>query len=154
MGFAVGGEVAGRFRGASNARTTTMLRVIEQSVVLPAIASLLYDMYLDPEQHAAFTGAPVKIAAKVGASFSAFDGALSGKILQLVPKQLIVQSWRSTEWRPDDVDSTLVLRFSDEASKGRIDLTHVNVADSDYDGVREGWKKYYWDPWRAYLEKS
>ena len=37
---------------------------------------------------------------------------------------------------------------------GRIDLMHVNVADHDVEGVSEGWKKYYWDPWRAYLSKG
>lgn len=33
-----------------------------------------------------------------------------------------------------------------------IELTHVNVADSDFAGVSEGWAKYYFIPWRAYLE--
>jgi hypothetical protein len=28
------------------------------------------------------------------------------------------------------------------------------VADHDVEGVTEGWKKYYWDPWRAYLSKA
>jgi hypothetical protein len=41
-------------------------------------------MYLDARKHAAFTGAPVKIAARVGARFEAFGGALRGTILQLV----------------------------------------------------------------------
>ena len=43
--------------------------------------------------------------------------------------------------------------FGDMLS-GRIDLMHVNVADHDVEGVSEGWKKYYWDPWRAYLSKG
>jgi uncharacterized protein YndB with AHSA1/START domain len=30
---------------------------------------------------------------------------------------------------------------------------HANVADHDLDGVTEGWSKFYWDPWRAYLQK-
>jgi hypothetical protein len=28
----------------------------------------------------------------------------------------------------------------------------LNVADSDFAGVSEGWAKYYFIPWRAYLE--
>lgn len=42
-------------------------------------------MYLDARQHAAFTGAPVKIAPRAAAAFAAFGGALTGRILQLVP---------------------------------------------------------------------
>jgi len=28
------------------------------------------------------------------------------------------------------------------------------VADRDVRGVTEGWRKYYWRPWRAYLTKK
>jgi uncharacterized protein YndB with AHSA1/START domain len=124
------------------------------AAVLPKAPSRLYAMYLDPKEHAAFTGAPVKISARVGAAFEAFGGALSGKILQLVPNRLIVQSWRSMQFGKRDLDSTLVLSFWSDPGGGRIELTHVNIADSDFAGVSEGWWKYYWNPWRVYLEKG
>ena len=108
-------------------------------------------MYLDPKQHAAFTGSPVTIAARAGAKFEAFGAALSGTILQLVPNRLIVQSWRSTHFGRRDPDSTLVLSFYKVEGGGRIELTHVNVADVDFAGVSEGWSTYYWVPWRQYL---
>jgi uncharacterized protein YndB with AHSA1/START domain len=124
------------------------------AVDLPASPARLYRMYLDPKQHAAFTGAPVKIAAKAGARFEAFGGALSGTVLQVVPNRLIVQSWRSTHFGRRDLDSTLVLTFSPVKGGGRIEITHVNVAEIDFAGVSEGWSKYYWVPWRAYLTRS
>ena len=130
-----------------------MPRTVTMAVHLPASAAKLYRMYLDPKQHAAFTGSPVTIAARVGAPFKAFGGALSGRILHLVPNRLIVQSWRSTEFSRRDLDSTLVLSFWPEKGGARIELTHVNVADSDFAGVSEGWGKYYWAPWRAYLDR-
>jgi uncharacterized protein YndB with AHSA1/START domain len=108
-------------------------------------------MYLDPKQHAAMTGAPVKIAAKAGAKFEAFGGALTGTVLQVVPNRLIVQSWRSTHFGRRDLDSTLVLSFWPDPGGGRIELMHVNVADGDFAGVSAGWSKYYWVPWREYL---
>jgi len=128
-----------------------MPRTVSIAAHLPAAPARLYKMYLDPLQHAAFTGAPVTIAARAGAPFAAFGGALSGTILQVVPNRLIVQSWRSTEFGKRDLDSTLVLSFWPEKGGGRIELTHVNVADTDFAGVSEGWSKYYWNPWRAYL---
>ena len=128
-----------------------MPRTITIAAHLPAKPGRLYRMYLDHKQHAAFTGAPVKIAARAGARFEAFGGALSGTILQLVPERLIVQSWRSSEFGKRDLDSTLVLSFWPDRRGGRIELTHVNVADSDFAGVSEGWNKYYWIPWREYL---
>ncbi|HMD29685.1 MAG TPA: SRPBCC domain-containing protein [Steroidobacteraceae bacterium] len=128
-----------------------MPRNITMAVHLPCSAARLYRMYLDPKQHAAFTGAKVVIAARAGAPFEAFDGALSGTILQVVQNRLIVQSWRSTFFGRRDLDSTLVLSFWPAKGGGRIELTHVNVADGDFAGVSEGWSKYYWLPWRKFL---
>jgi activator of HSP90 ATPase len=129
-----------------------MPHTIIMAATLPASPDRLYDMYLDPSAHAAFTGAPVTIAPKVGAEFLAFDKALSGRILHLVPKRLIVQSWRASHWSTEDLDSTLVLAFYPDEGGARIELVHVNVADHDFAGVSQGWEKYYWTPWRKYLE--
>jgi activator of HSP90 ATPase len=130
-----------------------MSRVIQQSVTLPAPAKALYVMYLNARAHSAITGAKAVIGAKPGSPFSAFNGALSGKVVYTVPGKLIVQSWRSTAFHKGDVDSTLILRFTPAGRKGRIDLTHVNVPKHDYKGVTEGWRNYYWKPWRKYLAK-
>ncbi len=119
---------------------------------LPATPELLYDMYLDPHAHAAFTGAPVEIEPRAGAPFRAFEGSLSGTILHLEPKRLIVQTWRSIHFSHDDIDSVLILTFlPEEASGARVELAQINIADSDFAGVSHGWEKYYWTPWRAYL---
>ena len=131
-----------------------MLKTIHQSVTLPAPADVLFDMYLDPAQHAAFTGAPVTIGAAPGAEFRAFNSMLSGRILHVVPQRLIVQLWRSVHFRPEDLDSTLIVACSPTCEHaGCIDLVHVNVSDVDYEAVREGWTTYYWTPWRQYLER-
>ncbi len=114
-------------------------------------------MYLDPDAHGEFTGFPVTIGDEPGAAFRAFDGQLSDTMLAVVRPRLIVQSWRSTKFSADDPDSTLILLFSPEASDanfGRIDLVHLDVPTHDYQGVTEGWQKYYWTPWRAHLERQ
>ena len=130
-----------------------MPHTIQLAASLPASPDRLFDMYLDPVEHAAFTGAPVTISDRPGAPFSAFDNVLTGTILQVVPKRLIVQSWRSPNWSSTAVDSTLILTFSPEKDGGRIELVHVNVVDEDFAGVSQGWEKYYWSPWRAYLTR-
>ena len=131
-----------------------MPRTVQQVVVLPVSPDRLFDMYLDPAKHAAFTSAPVTIGSQAGLPFRAFNNMLLGTILQVVPKRLIVQSWRSGHWKAEDIDSTLILTFWPDEDSGRIELVHVNVPDHDFEGVSEGWEKYYWSPWRAYLKSS
>jgi activator of HSP90 ATPase len=131
-----------------------MPRTIQLRVTLPAPAAELYRMYLDPKRHAAITGSPVKIGARPGSRFRAFNGALSGRMLHTEPGRMIVQTWRSTGFGARDIDSTLVLTFWPRGRSGRIQLVHANVADRDVRGVTKGWKTYYWTPWRAYLKKK
>ena len=120
----------------------------------PATPDKLFDMYLDPKQHEAFTGAPVAVEAIPGASFRAFDGVLTGTILHVEPKRLIVQTWRSVNWPQEAIDSILTLSFWPEEHGARIELVHVNVPDCDFAGVSHGWEKYYWSPWRSHLGAS
>jgi activator of HSP90 ATPase len=130
--------------------------IVSRNVILAAALAApperLFDMYLDPEAHSAFTGFPATISATAGSRFSAFGGTLSGRMLHVEPKRIIVQTWRSANWPADAVDGILVLTFWPDPVGGRIELVHVNVPDVDFAGVSQGWEKYYWTPWRKYLE--
>ena len=130
------------------------LKTIEQSVYFSAPPERLYDLYVSARGHAEFTGMPVKLQAKAGGKFSAFGGMLSGSFLLLVPGRMIVQRWRSMEFKKGDLDSILTLTFYKERSGCRIHLVHVNVPAHDYRGVVKGWPKFYWEPLREYLKKS
>jgi len=130
-----------------------MAKTISQTVTLPASPQKLYKMFLSSKEHGeACGGPPARISPKVGGSFSIFGGTLLGRTLLLKPGKMIVQSWRSSAFKPSDPDSILVLTFSGDAKRGIITMVHANVPDHDAKGVREGWPSYYWKPWKAYLE--
>lgn len=130
-----------------------MTKPIVQSVHLPASPGDLFNTFLDSKRHSAMTGAPAKLGRRVGGRFTAHGGALRGKNLAIVPGRMIVQAWRSVNFKKTDPDSILVLTFSKAPKGGRIDLAHLNVPQQDHAGVRQGWPKYYWKPWKAYLAK-
>jgi len=128
-----------------------MPRNIIMAASLPALPDRLFDMYLDASEHAAFTGLPVTLEPHAGGVFRAFDGMLSGKILHIERKTLIVQTWRSGNWPLTAIDSVLTLTFWPAEEGARVELVHVNVPEEDFAGVSQGWEKYYWTPWRNYL---
>jgi activator of HSP90 ATPase len=130
-----------------------MRSVIRQSIVLAAKAEELYATYLDPKKHAAVTGSAVIVSDKPGSKFSAFFGAITGTTLAVVPKTLIVQTWRSTNFRSGDPDSTLILEFLPQGKKGKINLVQFDVPEVDFRGVSDGWEMLYWAPWKRYLLK-
>lgn len=126
---------------------------IEQRVVLPAPAARLCTAYLDPAEHGRITGQPVVISPNPRSVFRAFGDAISGRTLTVVPDRMIVQAWRASHWPDTDLDSILVLVFTDVEGGGEIALTHVNVPEHDHAGVAAGWEQYYWTPWRAHLAR-
>ena len=129
-----------------------MPKTIQQTATFPAPPDRLFVMYMNQKLHAAITGQPVTISRTAGSLFRAFGGMIRGKTLQVVPRRLIVQSWRAKDWKKEDHDSTLIISFWPDKEGGRVELTHVNVPEYDYNGVNEGWGKYYWAPWREYLK--
>ena len=130
-----------------------MLHTVHLAAELAAQPAEIFDMYLDAKTHGAITGAPAKVAPRAGAKFSAFGGTLLGKILQVVPKRLIVQSWRANNWKASDMDSTLILTLLPGGRRSTlVDILHVNVPEHDFAGVSQGWERYYWAPWREYLQ--
>jgi activator of HSP90 ATPase len=129
-----------------------MKSVIHKSVVLSAPAEELFDMYLNSKQHAALTGGRAKISSKAGSKFTAFGGELWGKTVFTVKPNLIIQSWRSSSFKDKEPDSTLIISFTPQGKKGKIDLIHLGVPDYDYEGVKDGWDQFYFIPWRKYLK--
>lgn len=131
-----------------------MTSAIQQRVRFNVSPARLFKLYMDSRQHSAATHAKAMVSRKVGGKFSAFDGVITGKMLAIVPDRMIVQVWRAKHWRKTDLDSVLVLKFSKIKDGTQIDLVHVNVPEHDHKGVKDGWVRYYWKPWRAYLSQG
>ena len=129
-----------------------MTPVIEQTVSFSATPAKLYELFMDSAKHTAATGMPAKVSRKVGGKWSAFEGMILGKNLVLIPNKMIVQTWRSSEWKKADPDSILVVTFEKSASgEGQVHLVYVGVPEYDHEGVTKGWPKFYWEPWKEYL---
>lgn len=128
-----------------------MAKTIEQAVRFRVSPERLFDIYMDSKRHAAAINSTASVSRKVGGRFTAFEGALVGKNLALVPGRMIVQSWRGSYWKRADLDSILILTFSKTPRGGRIRLVHANVPDRYHASIRKGWNEYYWTRWRAYL---
>ena len=128
-----------------------MTKAIEQTVQFNATPQELFEMYLDSKKHTDATGGRARMSRKVGGKFTAWNEMLHGRNLMIVPNRMIVQSWRSINFKKSDPDSILILFFGKTAKGGEVELTHVNVPPHDHQGVTTGWRKYYWEPWKKYL---
>ena len=68
---------------------------IQQTVIFKASPHAVYEALMDSKKHAIFSGSAAKISRAIGGEYSAYDGYITGKNIELVPDQKIVQSWRA-----------------------------------------------------------
>jgi activator of HSP90 ATPase len=129
------------------------ITTITQKVVIPALPEEVYEAFLDPKKHSEFTGSRATGKAKVGATFTAWDGYISGRYLELEKGKRIVQEWVTTEWSEDYSPSRLELNFSAVNGKTEVIMVHSNVPTAKKQELAQGWTDFYWKPLKNYFEK-
>ena len=124
----------------------------EISESFPASTEAVYDTWLDSAGHAAMIGSRASASNEVGGGFTAHDGYITGKNLELTPGKLIRQSWRTQEFEDSDQDSELEITLETEGSGTRLTLKHTNLPDH---GMRykQGWTDHYFVPMQAHFQK-
>ena len=124
------------------------------SVVLPAKPAAIYRAWLSTTEHSDMTGSPAQIEPRVGGRFSAWDGYISGRTLELDPNRRIVQAWRTSEFSETDPDSKVVLKFQGAAKGTKVTLTHSEIPEGQAGSYKAGWEEWYFTPMRAYFGGS
>jgi len=75
---------------------------IHQEVIIKASRKRVYEVLTDTEQFRKLSGGmDTKISRDPGGAFSLFGGVITGRYIELVPGERIVQAWRS-DWAPGD----------------------------------------------------
>ena len=121
---------------------------------IPATPEAIYDAWLDSAGHSAMTGAKAEASDKIGAPFTAWDGYIWGKNIELVRGERIVQSWRTTQFSDSDPDSILTVKLAPTEGGTRLTLVHSNAPD-DYKGYEEGgWEDNYFAPMKEYFSEK
>jgi len=119
----------------------------------PASASLVYYAWLDSESHSAFTGGGAAIERLLGSRFTAWDGYITGSILELSEGKRILMRWRTTEFSEDSEDSRLEITFENIEGACRLNLKHSNIPDGQGEQYKSGWDKHYFQPMLKYFSK-
>ena len=129
-----------------------MARTIEQKVVFKnTTPKVLYDLYMNPDQHSNITGSPVEISDKTGSNFSAHGNYITGKNIHLVKDRLIVQTWRAQGWDKNDADSIFMICLEPQGNDVVLYAVHTNLPDKAVESVSKGWYDHYWNPWQQHL---
>ncbi|MFB3889978.1 MAG: SRPBCC domain-containing protein [Candidatus Bathyarchaeia archaeon] len=131
----------------------TETTALKQTIVVPASPEEVYEAFVDPKKHCAFTGSKATGRPKTGGKFTAWDGYIFGKFLELEPGKRLVQEWQTTDWPPGYPPSRFELTFKQVPEGTEVTMVHSNIPKEQEEELAEGWEEFYWKPLREYFEK-
>jgi uncharacterized protein YndB with AHSA1/START domain len=123
------------------------------TTTIPASPQEIYEAWLDSVVHSEMTGGEASMSDATGAKVSAWDGYITGRNLELVPGERIVQSWRTTQFTDEHEDSQITLTLQAVEDGTLLTLEHANVPDVQKSYEEGGWQKHYFDPMKEYFAK-
>jgi activator of HSP90 ATPase len=127
---------------------------IRQSILVGASPMEVYEAYVNPKKHAAFTGQDATGTPRVGCRFTAGDGYITGKYLKLEKGKRILQEWTTTEWPEGYPPSILELTLRAKGKRTELMMIHSKVPVEQVEYYAQGWKNFYWAPLKKYFTKA
>jgi len=88
---------------------------------------------------------PTKISSEVGGAFVLFGGYITGRHVELVPNERIVQAWRTGGWA-SGVYSIAKFELVEQGSGTTIVFDHTGFPKGEAEHLASGWKAHYWEP--------
>jgi activator of HSP90 ATPase len=161
---AAGGLVTGsaRARAVVDDDVSHTAEAIHQEVVFKASAKRIYDALTDAQQFqkvellsGAMSGPdlaakPAKISTEPGGSFSLFADYITGRQIELLPDQRIVQAWRVGSWKPG-IYSLAHFELTGEGATTKLFFDHTGFPAGTGEHLASGWKEHYWEPLQKFL---
>jgi activator of HSP90 ATPase len=130
----------------------SMTETIQVSAVIPASAERIYKAWLSSKEHSAFTGGSAEVDPRVDGEFTAWDGYIQGKTMELEPYSRIAQTWRTSDFPSGSADSRLEVLLKKARGGTRITLVHTNIPDGQGKNYQQGWVEHYFEPMKKHFK--
>ena len=93
---------------------------------------------------------PTFISHELGGPFTLFGGYITGRNLELLPGERLVQAWRAGSWNAADYS---IVRFVLVAAGAGTKLLfdHRGFPDDQGASLAYGWRVHYWEPLGKFL---
>jgi len=114
-------------------------------------AKKIYKTWLSSEGHTKMTGGSAIISDIIGDKFTAWDGYIEGKNIDLEPNKRILQTWRTSQFKEDEEDSKIEVLLNEVDGKTELTLIHTNLSESG-EHYKNGWQDHYFEPMSKYFK--
>jgi activator of HSP90 ATPase len=113
--------------------------------MIDANPAQVYAVLADAEALSALSGMSGAVGRSAGEEFSAFDGHVVGRQIELVPGERIVQTWRFPQWEPGTY-SIVRYTLAAEGEGTRLVIDQHGEPDDWHDHIDANWPTFYLTP--------
>jgi activator of HSP90 ATPase len=157
VAIAFGGLALGSTEAWAEEEISRAAESIHQEAVFKAGRKRVYDVLTDAKQFdkvIQLSGVmqsmhlgdkPAEISREVGGAFTLFGGYITGRHIELVPNERIVQAWRTGRWDPG-IYSIAKFELVEQGSGTKIVFDHTGFPKGEAETLASGWKAHYWEP--------
>ena len=104
-------------------------------------------------QAKAIKQSPAAISPHAGGAFALFGSYITGRFIELISNELVVQAWRVGSWNPG-IYSIARFQLTAHGAGTKIIFDHTGFPVGQAEHLAEGWQDNYWDPLAKLLSQS
>ena len=116
------------------------MKVFKKYFIIPATPEEIYRALTTEVTIRLWTGDLVEIDAPEGGEFYLWDGAITGRFIEMVPFEKIVQEWYFGE---QDQQSIVTIKLHEHKKGTSFEVNHINIPDEAYEEIVSGWEDEY-----------
>ena len=125
---------------------------IKVSAAIPARPGRVFKAWLSAKEQGAFTGEVAAVEPRAGTRHSAYGGYIHGWTLAVSSsKRRFTQAWRTTEFAPGDVDSTVTVTVTRAKGGASVSVVHEDIPEGQGERYLKGWEDFYFERLRKYF---
>lgn len=131
-----------------------IVTTIKQKVTIPATPEQVYEALTDAKKHTEFTGSKATGKPEAGSKFTAWDGYIFGKYLELEKGKKITQEWKTTDWPKDYPPSKLEIILKKTPRGTEITMIQSDAPREQAEELAKGWTEFYLNPLKEYFKNK
>lgn len=140
---------------AARRRKPARIPEIRITVVMPVAPARVFRALTSARAIAAWSGAPGRVAARVGGRFSMWDGWNTGRVLARRSPTTLVYTWRKDSWPEATKDSVVRWTLQKVPGGTRVTMVHSRLPSTwEYRDHKGGWPRYFLKPMERWLKKQ
>jgi activator of HSP90 ATPase len=120
-------------------------------ILINATAERIYKFWLSSDGNSHMTGGEAITSAVKGGGFTAWDGYIWGKNIELEPYSRIVQAWRTTQFKDNEENSLVEISLREIDGETELTLHHTDVPEGG-EHYKSGWEIHYFEPMKEYFK--